>query len=190
MNTRSCIIALAFAVTVSFAAAAEFQFEYFTLDVPEGFEGPELNNLGADLKTVAFAKPHNNGTFKTLLQGTTYKFAASSSVIPREHFGAAADKYVLELLAAVERRRGNFSSTKPTRVEIGGAPASRVTWKGTMEGKGAHGVMYCIIVGSHFIAFHTQDLDDAPPSNLQQAETAIKNVRLTHADLPRRQGGP
>jgi hypothetical protein len=59
-----------------------------------------------------------------------------------------------------------------------------------MEGKGAHGLMYCSVAGSHFIAFHTQDLDDAPPSYLLQAESAIKNVRLTHAGLPLRQATP
>jgi hypothetical protein len=113
MNTRSCVIAIAiaFAVSGTFAAAAEFQSEYFTLTLPEGFEGPVVDVSAAGLKVVAFGKPHDNGAFKTLLQGTTYEFAAGSPVIPRAEFGAAADKNALELLAAVERRRGNFSST-------------------------------------------------------------------------------
>ena len=40
------------------------------------------------------------------------------------------------------------------------------------------GVMYCYILGSRIVSFHTQDLDGAPPDNMAAAVRAFERATL------------
>ena len=59
-----------------------------------------------------------------------------------------------------------------------GLPAARGEWRGVGGGRGKHGVVYCVIVGSRVVSFHAQTFDDAPADDLAAAVRAIESVVL------------
>ena len=100
--------------------------------------------------------------------------------MPKDKRGEAADFYVEQFLGGVKRRRTNFSATKPERIVLGGIPAARVKWTGNVEGQRASGVMYCVVIGTTIVSFHTQDLEGAPPENRAAAVKAFESVVVLH----------
>jgi hypothetical protein len=161
--------------------AAPFESATYVLDVPVGFEGPISQSMGAEGSVIAFAKPHANVPTTTLLQISIFEVPTHLPALPRQDLGPASERYLGQFLGGIERRRSNFVSTGPTRVTLGGLPASRSTWVGEAQGRKLHGVMYCVIVDHQVFQLHTQDFDNSPPGNLRDAESSIKRIRFKRA---------
>jgi hypothetical protein len=180
MNSARLLIAT-FLVSLCISAySAPYENEVLSLDVPAGFQGPVTQSLGAEAVVVAYTKPHSSNR-GTLLQITTYDFGSKLPKPTKQELGAAAEKYLLQFLAGIERRRSSFQTSKPMRLTLGGIPAARVAWKGVAEGQQMSGTMYCVVVGSRVISFHTQDFEGAPSENTAEAMRAFESVRFKHA---------
>lgn len=177
---RFAIAAVVSAVCIS-AYAATYESEVLSIDIPVGFQGPIRQALGADAVVVGYTKPHS-GDRGTLLQISAYAFGSRLPKLTDEQLGTAADKYLLEFIAGVERRRSAFQASAPIRVMLGGIPAARLTWKGVAHGHPMFGTMYCVVVGTRVISFHTQDFEGAPIANTAEAIRAFEAVRFKHAD--------
>ena len=160
--------------------AAPYDAELFQIDVPSGFEGPLTQSPGPGAKLVGYTKPYPGSDGGTLLQITTYELQLGSEVIPEDQRAPAAERYLLQFLQGVERKRTSYKQSPPTHVSLGGKAAVRAEWSGVAEGRPMSGVMYCAVVGSTVIAFHTQDFDTAPADNRSAALQAIEGVRFTH----------
>ena len=90
-----------------------------------------------------------------------------------------SDKYLLDFLKGVERRRILFSQGKIVHISLGGIPASKISWSGIFDGLETNGVMYCVIVGSKIISLHTQDIGDEITPNMSQVIKAIESLTVT-----------
>jgi hypothetical protein len=175
MNT-GLTVALLVLVTASGASAQQYRDELLVLEVPEGFEGPVEESPGPQAKTVAYTKPYARADGGTLFQITEFDMGEALRGMPEGERGATADFYLAQLLGGVERRRTNFTATAPQRLELGGLPAARATWTGVAAGQRASGVMYCVVVGTVVVSFHTQDIESAPPENRAAAIRAFESV--------------
>lgn len=146
------------------------------IPVPPGFEGPQTSSPGPGAHMEAYVRRIPGKERGTLLQITTYDFGSRLAGIPKEELGNAAENYLMQMLGGVERRRGSFAASRPTRVSLGGLPAARVEWTGTAGGFDMSGVMFCVIVGTVVVTLHTQGFSDSPPADRTDALSAIEQV--------------
>jgi hypothetical protein len=177
MRTSLILAFLAFAFLANTTAANTFSIDPVAIEVPAGFEGPISRSEDA-AAVVAFIKPHPDSRMSTLLQITIYDFGDKLRGLPAPERGTAAERYLLQFLSGVERRRSNFTPSEPNPVVLGGIPAAKVTWRGLANGIEAVGVMYCVVSGTKVISFHTQDIGSAPTPAMQQAMHAIEQVKM------------
>ncbi len=178
MRKISCYLltlATTFAMGCAFSAQL-YQTDLLRLEVPAGFEGPAIGDLGPSASSVAFRRNYPTGPAGTLLQVTTYDFHDALAKMPEDQRGQAADIYLGQFMQGIERKRTSFQSTAPSRVMLGGFPAARSTWSGNLEAEPMTGVMYCVVVGTVIVVFHTQDKVAAPPENRDAAIKAIESV--------------
>jgi hypothetical protein len=147
------------------AEAAVYQDELLTLEVPPGFEGPVREAPGPGASAVAYVKRYSASDRGTLLQITKYDFGTALQGMPEDRRGETADFYLKQFLDGIARRRTSFMSAEPTRVSLGRIAASRAEWTGIAQGQPMSGVMYCVVVGTVVVSFHTQDFRDAPAEN-------------------------
>lgn len=158
--------------------AAGIDTEDFSLTAPADFQGPITQPMGNAGSVTAFVKPHPDTKTNTLLQITVYNAGANAQPLKKEQLGPFSERYLGQFMEGIKARRTNFSSTAPTRVTLGGLPASRTTWTGSAQGQQMHGVMYCVIAGTRIISLHTQDFDTSPAADMAAAEAAIKGIRF------------
>jgi len=149
--------------------------------VPAGFEGPTSADPGPGAHIDGYVRHIPGQERGTLLQITTYDFGSKLKDMPKEELADAAEHYLLQFLGGVERKRTGFHASKPTRVSLGKIPAARVEWTGTAQGEAMSGVMYCVIVGTTVVEFHTQGFRDSPPSDRVDALRAIESVKFSAA---------
>lgn len=144
---------------------------------PKGFEGPtSASENGANV--AAYVRHKQGSEHSTLLQITTYDFGAKLIHLSKKDLGDGAEHYLLQFLGGIERRRINFHASGPTRLSLGGIPAARIEWTGVAQGQQMSGVMYCVIVGTKVVAFHTQGFADSPPSDRANALRAIESAKF------------
>ncbi len=150
--------------------------DFVKISVPPGFEGPTAAPIGPTGYTKGYVRKIPGASSGTLLQITTYDFGSSLSNLPKEVLGDASEKYLMQFLAGIERQRTDFRAATPTRLKLGGIDASRVEWSGVANGRLLSGVMYCVIVGTVVVSFHTQGFRDAPATDRTDALEAIESV--------------
>ena len=63
-------------------------------------------------------------------------------------------------------------------IELDEIPASRSQWSGTAQGQAMSGVMYCVVVGTVVVSFHTQDTEEGQPNDRNAAIAAFEGVRF------------
>lgn len=161
------------------AEAAPFSTDGITLDIPVGFEGPVTQN-GPDTRAFAFTKQSLAPSVRTLLQISIFD-APSGSIPPtltKDELSKGSEKYVLDMLKGVERRRTEFKQSTVTHLLLGGTHASKVEWKGRLDGVATNGVMYCVIARGKVVWFHTQDSTNEVTSNMKEAIKAIEGLQI------------
>jgi hypothetical protein len=180
MERGRALLATVLLMLCAVAHAAPYEDELLRLEVPAGFVGPVRQRQGAEGMAVAYSKPHT-GDRGTLLMIAIYDVGSKLPKLSKADLGAAAERYLLQFLSGVERRRTLFEASKPSRLELGGLPAARVTWRGIAQGFSMFGTMYCVIVGTRVVTFHTQDFEGAPPENTSEVIRSFESVQFKHA---------
>lgn len=178
MNALRLTLAIPLLFLALQASATGFDTDYFSIVAPVDFQGPVTQPMGDKGSVIAFVKPHPATQTNTLLQITVYDAGANAQLPKKEQLGPLSEKYLGQFMEGVKARRTNFTATAPTRVTLGGLPASRTTWSGSAQGQQLHGIMYCVIVGTRIISLHTQDFDTSPAGDISAAEAAIKAIRF------------
>lgn len=175
MRRLSGVMILAGATVVATAVAAS-RSDLVRITVPAGFEGPTSADPGPGAHTDAYVRHLPGQEQGTLLQITTFDFDSKLKDMPKEELADAAEHYLLQFLRGVERKRTDFHASKPARVSLGKIPGARVEWTGMAQGEAMSGVMYCVIVGTTVVEFHTQVFQDSPSSDRADALRAIESV--------------
>ncbi len=158
------------------ADAASFTISPVTITVPLGFEGP-LRQEMQDGITAGFAKPGPART-STLLQVTVYDFGARLKSPKYDERAAASAKYLSQFAGGVQRRRSGYQQSAIESLSISSIPASRLTWTGKLQGVDTVGVMYCFVVGTRVVSFHTQDVGAVPTLNMLEAVRAFETAQV------------
>jgi hypothetical protein len=158
--------------------AGQFSAEGITLDIPKGFEGPVSQSVERGMM-YGFSKVSSTPRVRTLLQLSSYDLAKTIPRLSKEEFLVGSDKYLQEFLKGVERRRTGFKQSRIAHISLGGIPASKISWSGSLQGVEMKGVMYCVIVGSKAISLHTQDAGNEITPNMLEAMRSIESLVLT-----------
>jgi hypothetical protein len=160
--------------------ASEFTTGPVSLPIPAGFEGPVRQSMGG-ATVVGFGKPGARPDTNTLLQVTIYDFGMALAGLPDAERGAAATRHLADFISGVERRRTGFSRTATESLLLDGVPAARATWTGRFGEIDTVGVMYCVVVGTQVISFHTQDAGTTPTPGMLAAIRAFDAARFSDA---------
>ena len=147
------------------------------ISVPEGFDGPIRGDADGGV-VIAWVKHRPASDGGTLLQvsaldvGTTLEGSTDAQRLE------GARNYLLEFANGIGQRLGNFELGDVEQASLAGLPAARVRWTGTVGGKAAIGVMYCVLVGHSVVSLHTQDVGTAITPAMYSAMSAIEGVRV------------
>lgn len=174
---RRLLLSLFLVLGTAAAASHAHDDGLIRLQVPAGFVGPTVEQMGP-ARISAYHHPWADDGRASLLQITRYDFGAQAAPPPAAQRGEAADRLVLQFLAGVQRRRQDFVAGAPQRLLLGGQPAARVEWRGRADDRPMRGAMYAVILGNQGLIFHAQDFDDAPPELLASARAAIEAMQL------------
>jgi len=178
VSLRSTLAILAM-LCAGTAAADAYEDRLLRLDLPGGYDGPVSASQDASMSIVAFRWRDSARDTPTLLQITETNLGSALAEIPDEERGKAAEKYLLQLLDGVARRRSSFETSGPLRLELGGLPGAKISWQGTTLDRRLSGVMYCVVVGMTVVSIHTQDFEPAPEALRDAIVRAIESMALT-----------
>jgi len=172
---HACLGIALFIITTTLLCA-EPGADLVQIQPPPNFEGPIAATPGAGTHIDAYVHRIPGSDRSTLLQVTTYDFGSKLEGVPKSELGDGAEKYLMQFLGGIERARAEFHAAKPTRTALGGVPAARVEWTGLARGQAMSGVMYCVIVDTVVVSFHTQGFDDSPVEDRKAALHSIEAV--------------
>lgn len=152
-------------------------FGPISISVPEGFDGP-LGGKKDGAATAAWVKHHPDSDGGTLLQITTYDEGATLKGITTGQRAEGAKKYLMDFIGGVGRRRDDFKLGPVESLSLAGLPAARVRWTGAIGSLSSNGVMYCVLVDTTVVSFHTQDTGDEVTAPMKSAMAAIEGARV------------
>jgi hypothetical protein len=178
MRTMAVLLVVCFVALSRLGTAFCADFGPISIAVPEGFDGP-LSSAKDGGATTAWVKHHTDSSGGTLLQITTYNAGSALKGITATQRADGAKKYLLDFIGAVAQRRENFKLGAVEPLSLGGLPAARVRWTGTIGDESSIGVMYCVLVDTTIVSFHTQDTGSELTTSMRSAMAAIEGVR-TH----------
>jgi hypothetical protein len=171
-----CLLTL---VCVAAFAAAPFSTDGISISVPNGFEGPVIQNQG-QAKVVAFTKQSTTVSVNTLLQVSIFNPGpgAIPTTLSQQELSAGAQKYLLDFVKGIERRRTEYGQGEVAKLLLAGTPAAKIAWHGRIEGLSSNGVMYCVILQGKIFSFHTQDMGRESTANMREAIKSIEAITL------------
>jgi len=82
------------------------------------------------------------------------------------------------ILGGVERQRNGYGLASRGWTAIDGTRAARAEWTGSGDGLRLKGVMYCMVVGTQVVMFHTQTLREGPGEYMQAAIQAFESADI------------
>jgi hypothetical protein len=151
-------------------------FGPISISVPEGFVGP-LGGQKDGAVTAAWVKHHPDSAGGTLLQVTTYDEGVALKGMTAGQRAEGAKKYLMDFVGGVARRREDFKLGPIESLSLAGSPAARVRWTGTIGTVSSVGVMYCVLVDTTVVSFHTQDTGSEITAAMKSAIAAIESAR-------------
>ena len=164
-------------IILSFNSYA-FEFEGGNIAIPETFLGPVIEKYNKNSRSIAFTKPHSKeGDTGALLQLTVWGSDRALPELSNEGLKAAAEKYLLQFVGAIKKRRDNYSQSEVEYLTIANQPAAKINWQGSLNGKVLHGIMYCYITNNKIINLHTQDYVEYQGGNMLLATRAFEAIQ-------------
>jgi hypothetical protein len=164
-------------LALPFDAATCADFGPISITVPQGFDGPIGGGSGS-AKTAAWIRRHADAQGGTLLQVTTFDAGPDLRSIGWQARAQGAKKYLLEFVAGVAQQRENFQLGAVESLSLAGVPAARVRWTGTVGSTVAIGVMYCVLLDTSIVSFHTQDTGSEITDAMKSAMAAIEGMQV------------
>ena len=153
------------------------EFGDISLAAPDGFNGPVTQDFGKQGSSLAYTKPHGDGS-NTLLQISRLDLQFDFSDLSSDETKQATGHYLLQFLSGIEKQRTNFTRSEVQYLDISGQPAAKVTWTGEIAGQAVHGIMYCMILNSMIYSLHTQDWSSHKRQYTNLAVSSIENLEV------------
>lgn len=164
-----------FIAAAPFVQAGEFRVSGIVLDVPTRFEGPVSAQPDASAQTHAFTvRAASSLTPSSVLQITAYGAASDDKA---ERPAAVSQRYLLQMLEGIERRRTEYRASAPQEIRVAGLPGSVVSWQGKANGIGTNGKMYCIVTEAGLLFFHVMGGGSVPNTDMAAAIKAVESAR-------------
>jgi hypothetical protein len=176
MRTILTLIIVCFSLAFPYRTGICADFGPIFIPVPPGFEGPLAGGKDGAM-TSAWVKRHTDSDGGTLLQVSTYEEGALRGINGSQR-ADGAKKYLLDFVGGIARRRDNFTLGPVESLSLDGLPAARVKWTGSVGSVAAIGVMYCVLVDTTIVSFHTQDSGSEITPAMRSAMAAIEAMRI------------
>lgn len=154
-----------------------YEFGDGSIKIPEGFEGPVTQSMRQGASVTAYTYPHDSNT-GTLLQITSWNPNQSFPQMTNEELKVGSEKYLLQFLSGIQRKRDSFKKSGVEFIQISGQSVAKIKWSGAIQGKEVHGIMYCLIYNSKIYSFHTQDFSSFKGKYTQLAVGAFESIEL------------
>ena len=162
---------------ISFASHAnEFRVRGYALDLPPAFEGPKVQSEGASRTAYVFSAPGAKTGTPVTLQITTLEQKLPSGANPAR-LAEVAKRFLVQILAGIERRRVAFRRGPPTSIELAGAPGASIAWTGLYSDLKTNGIMFCVVDENGAVFFHVTGGGYLPDAHMESAIHAIEQLR-------------
>lgn len=162
----------------TFVFGRQSEVNSFSIDLPEGFEGPVIQSSGP-MEIVAFTKPHKSRVTASLIQFSVINLKEAPLDTDLHSSTITNKDYLIKMLGGIERKRSNFWKGNYREISIAGIPANKIEWSGNLEENKMKGVYYTFIFQDHFYAISLQDIlpyaEDNLPNMIKTIETIKKN---------------
>lgn len=157
--------------------AEDFSVAEFVIDVPMRFEGPASAEPDANTKTYAFAVPRVGPSPGAVLQITFVIQEAALSRHADSELLESSQRYLLQMLQGIERRRTEYQRSEPKSIRLGSVPAAEVAWTGKANGLDTNGKMFCVVSESGLVFFHVMGGGSSPNADMVAAIKAVEQLR-------------
>lgn len=175
MREAVCVLLLLAVAASASVRAGEFKVNGIVIDVPARFEGPVSAQPDASAQTHAFTvRAASSLTPSSVLQISVYGATADAKA---ERPTAVSQRYLLQMLEGIERRRTEYRASAPQDIRVAGLPGSVVSWQGKASGIGTNGKMYCIVNESGLLFFHVMGGGGVPNTDMAAAIKAVESAR-------------
>ncbi|MCF6262391.1 MAG: hypothetical protein L3J24_02195 [Xanthomonadales bacterium] len=155
-----------------------FEFGAGVIEIPQYFEGPLSHDMRGKGSVHVFKKAHKHDKTGAVLQITVFDPGGKFPVLSKNELREGAEKYLVQFLEGVERKRKGFVKSSIEFIEISGIPAAKISWTGSEYSRELEGVMYCYVYDSKIISLHTQDFKEYKGKYISQAVHAFENIKI------------
>jgi hypothetical protein len=157
--------------------AGDFEFDAFTLAVPDGYQGPQTTSPMQNVQVHAFtvdAAPVPKPVMMILMR--RMDAPADAPALKPEESLAVSKKLAGDMLRGTERRRTDFKAMEPREIQIAGQPAVDIEWTGKVNDIDTGGRLFVMI--HQTTAYFFQVMGAAPPTkDMVAAIDAVKGLR-------------
>ena len=157
-------------------APAKYTFAGGTLDIPKGFEGPQLGTSDDGADTITFNMPHKGTTDATLMKVKVYNPGKKLPDITKKQLEKITKHYLHQYFAEIPRTTINLRVNDIEFVEGSKMPMARIKWIGERQSSKLHGAMYCYIFDSKIILFQAQDIVSKEGVHISKVMGAFESV--------------
>ena len=156
---------------------ADFWIGPFVIDVPTRFQGPLTTKSEPQLHAYSFSVPSTNAGQSTALQVVFQENDLHGAKMTDAELIETSQRYLDNMLLAVERRRTEFRKSAPTAIKLADTQASEVTWTGRMNGLMNNGQLFCLATGSDILFLHVMGAGVVPDEDMSAAIKAVRSMR-------------
>ena len=161
----------------STAQAGNFEFDGFTLALPDAYQGPQTTSPMQNVQLHAFTvddAPIPKPVVMILVR--KMDAPADASALQPEEALAISKKLAGDMLRGTEKRRTDFKSTEPREIQIAGQPAVDIEWTGKLNDIATSGRLFVMI--HQATAYFFQVMGAGPPTKeMAAAIEAVKELR-------------
>jgi hypothetical protein len=171
------VLGLLFIVCAPSVRAGEFKIDGVAIDVPGRFEGPASAQSDAHTRSYVFTVRANNALSPSTVLQVTASNPATDAQAGGSGLADISQRYLLQMLQGIERRRTEYRKSVSKEVRVAGFPGSVVSWQGKVSGIGTNGKMFCIVTKSELLFFHVMGGGSVPNADMAAAIKAVENAR-------------
>ncbi|HEY9101058.1 hypothetical protein [Chitinimonas sp.] len=159
------------------AMATPFDNADFTIELPEGFTGPQIKNDPNGYGLV-FSKGHAGDNTRTVLEIAVAALKDKPATLSETDLQKLANHMLAGRMALVATRRQSFIAAPPATLRLSKLPAARGSWSGKVQGVDATGSIYAVVAGKRVFMLQAQDQKRPQQQDLEAAMRAIEAIQI------------